>query len=228
MAVSEYDGDAEIIIYSDFKWDGSFIGHIDDFVVKIVESFPGVKYKMIKLKTPTFVGLVACHTIRDAYPSIIDELSEIFGFRKIGTHTVRWKKKLHIIYNMKQRYYPILKDYELHKRINKENLQDIIVFRCIMGLSCNWESSILRTKSGELVSHRNNVNSQKLHPVNISSAVMERCFVDEITDSLKRMKLLSIKETYSLRERIQLTINRIDPSLIWVENRIIDIIDKIV
>lgn len=205
-------------------WNGEHIGTLSPENIKLcikktyLISIEGQDYTIMMSRT------------NDGYPCIVDELANIFGFRKCGSNTVNYGKFRYVIYNIDD-LNPITIKSLTPKDITQEFkilVQDMLVFRLIMGVTNNNDSSLLLIDNNP-VSINNNRPKDSLtrsFPI-ISNAVINRWFIDDYKASLNR--ILCGRDLSEIRQEIQLVINRINCDLIFLENdivgRILSIID---
>ena len=83
-------------------------------------------------------------------PCIIDEIKPVFNLEKIGTHWCKFKGKTLIFYKIQMENGNILEDITLdnigYKVQLEPDVQKIFVFRELLGMSKNFESSIILRK----------------------------------------------------------------------------------
>jgi hypothetical protein len=215
-----------LLVIDELDWNGSWLGtYTDSIVIKTVKAYPfSICYIYIEglMETGTWV---AKHQSKSAYPCIIDEIKTVFGMVKIGTHSITIKGKLYIIYNtmgppmlLSNIQYSVTPEMKLQ-------VQDTFVFRMIVGLNCNFESSICIV-GGVPTSYRNRIDVNSDDGGAISNLMLNKWFTDSMRDSIKRM-IAPSSRTWTARQRIQAVINRIDPQLIWIDNVIFDQMMKI-
>lgn len=214
-------------------WDGSHLGTYDETVIlNKIKLYPCNIYSIyIKeyMKTPEWYAM---HKSNDKYSCIIDEIKPIMGLTKIGTHSINIGSSLYTIYRTNG-YPTLLKGLTIKTILNsfssvrlisssvyKMMVQDTFVFRMIVGLTSNCESSIMLV-DGIPSSYRNKMDTKKDDSPNMSPSVMDKWFVDSVEDSIKRFVAHSV-HTLTMRQSIQKVVKRLDPNLIWVENFILD------
>lgn len=206
-------------------WDGSHLGNIDEMVTEEKHARP---LKYLYLKGNGFDQWISYHKSDTLLPCIIDEMAPIFTIRKIGTHSARLNDKLIIIYNTPEEYGDISKyPRDLMTIDFKLRVQDVLAFRLFAGLGLNWPTSIV-IKGGYPCSYNNKVAKTGPNTTKISITTTCTMFVDDISDTKKRMNIDTPEEVFALQSQIQEIISRINKQLFWYENFIIDSINRLV
>ena len=121
----------------DFKWDGSEVGEISTFVLSQTRT---LKHLILHLKDGSRTYITKNY---GTIPLICDELKTIFKLDKIGRHTCNFYGKSCIIHRILGEEYS-LSDTVLNPPVDE--IKRVIIFRWVMGLSQNYESSILIRK----------------------------------------------------------------------------------
>lgn len=204
-------------------WDGSYLGSIDGRIGNVVKAFP---FKMADIRFDK-IYRVAIHPTKNAFPCVVDELAPLFGIRKIGTHTVTIKKILYAIYNVGPEAVN-LRDYKnpSYNYFFHQYVQDVFVFRLIIGLEFNTESSVI-VLDDKPASYRNRYDEPVVLESKISIAMTDRWFDEKgIGSSLERMIPGPDGVSY-IRPKIQKVIMRIDPNLIWLDGQMIALINRL-
>jgi hypothetical protein len=213
-------------IFSQSKWDGTYIGKIDDSVMEINLAKP---MNYFYLRYNSINQWVSYHKSDSELPCIIDELAPIFGIPKIGTHSAEFQGRLVIIYNTPIVYNDVTKYKKSEMTFEfRRQIQDVISFRLFMGLGMNWPSSII-VRDNIPCSYNNKIKT-KGEPLvtKISRSVTLSWFVDDIIDSKIRMGITEEEDNIALQEQITTVIYRINRQLIWFENYIIDSINRLI
>lgn len=202
-------------------WDGSYLGSYDNSIImNEVFSHP---YNVYGLMMPGTNYIIHCamHRSKDKYPCIIDEIKPHFGLVKIGTHSITISGILYIIYNTNG--VPLLlNDYRFGRYIPNEYkklVQDVFVFRMIVGLKTNFETSIMLVNN--VPSSYRNSSPDTDEPFNIPQSTQKQWFVDSISDSIYRLVSPS-ERTFYLCQKIQEVIYRIDKKMIWIQTSILN------
>ena len=135
-----------------FKWDGS---NITDFINNentIIEE--GVNEKKIywKITNGNFTEICLIRSSTNTLPCLIDELKEVFGLEKIGTHWFKFKSKNMILLKLIREKDYILEELSLDQlgfiKELEDDVQKIFIFREILGMSKNFEKSIILRNKG--------------------------------------------------------------------------------
>lgn len=210
----------------ELEWDGTWLGsYSDSIILNTVKSYP---FNISHIYIPQLMesGMwVARHQSKSVYPCVIDEIKSIFGMVKIGTHSITIKGKLYILYNTKGRPQLLSEtDCEMTDEM-KMRVQDVFVFRMIVGLNCNFESSICMI-NGIPTSYRNRVDVKEENDTSISNAMLKKWFVDSVGNSVRRM-IKPSGRTFTARQRIQALIEKLDQDLIWLDNVIFNMMMKL-
>ena len=215
-----------LFVIDDLEWDGSHIGDYDsDIILNTVAHYPYNMYLIYISNLMIEPRWVSMHKSDSKYPCIIDEIKTIMGITKIGTHSLLIKRTLYILYNVLS-YPKLLRDLDVNQIEGlylsqlKVKVQDTFVFRMIVGLSSNQESSIILV-NGCPSSYRNKIDLDEDKNPDISQIMVKKWFVDTIEDSIRRF-IYPSERTFHMRQRIQVVINRIDKDLIWIDNFIMD------
>lgn len=200
----------------ELKWDGSFLGKFSD---KHIEgkrnSFPFWLYK-INLSQDERPRRIWCaaHPAEDRYACIVDEAAPLFGLAKVGTHIIKVKSRLYIIYRIHGITPTVLQGLN-HKHVSssfKRQIQDVFTFRQIMGINMNYISSVVMV-GDRPASYRNRVKEEENTESTLTINLIENWFTDVIEDSMKR--LIEAGGGYSqIMDKLEKVILRVDPSLI--------------
>ena len=140
-----------------FKWNGS---NITDFINnKKIIIREAIYEKNIfwtiwdKTRNISDIGLVRSSS--NNMPCLIDEMKPAFGLEKIGTHWFKFGGKIMILSKVIFEDGSIVQELHLNQiKYNKKletEVQKIFVFRELLGLSKNFESSIILRKKGYFI-----------------------------------------------------------------------------
>lgn len=219
-------------------WDGTYLGKCEETcILGKLNTHPFKMYCLCIsgcITTPTWYPM---HQSKDAYPCIIDEIKTVMGLPKIGTHSLHIGNKLYILYNFHGHRPTLVSEVNLDMMTSKMSkqqynkfkttMQDAFVFRMIVGLTLNSNSSIALCQDGSPTSYRNKIDIKKDDK---SFEITEKCikewFVDTIQESVRRLIQPSVR-TSLMRVRIQEVVNRIDPEYVWVDSMIVERIIRI-
>jgi hypothetical protein len=204
-------------------WDGSYLGRFDkEDIISRKNMFPYNRYTVVvKMDGMSLTIDCTMATASNLYPCIVDEIKPILGLVKIGTHSVRYGKTLYIMYNMPYECRLLTED---EAKTGEEctdlkiMVQDTYVFRLVVGLGCNFDSSIALV-NGVPTSYRCTCDIKGDMAPDMSRKAQQFWFVDSVKDSIHRM-VACCGRSYTMRCKIQDVINRIDKSLIWLDNYI--------
>ena len=196
------------------RWDGSNLGDISNALVRIEP----VEYNKIGNKCILKIdGLTKCFIFlyKDDIPLILDEIKPIFGLEKIGRHKCTINKKKYILARLVDDKENVLDHItESHK---KEQAQDVIIFRHIMGLTSHkdfmWcrNSNVLSFRDVKIVYEKST----------ISNTLMKKYFDDIFPcDVLNRLVNHSVN-LFSREQKIQLMLSKIRSVVSRINNNLI-------
>ncbi len=232
LACSMYDANHIVMLYIEdvMCWDGSHLGDFkEDIVLDKMRYHP---YSLYNIHIPLYMQSpqwVLMHESKNKYPCVIDEIKPLFRLHKIGTHSIRIHSKLYIIYNIRANI-PLLLKYYIPERMDdifRRRIQDMFVFRMIVGLDCNCESSIIMINDvPSSLRNKLDIDSDD-KKLTISTSMYNKWFVDEISDSISRFMTKNYREE-RLREDIRKIIKRIDTELMWMDNYIYARMNRVV
>lgn len=212
------------IFAGNLPWDGSNLGDIDKLI--LLER-AGKPLNFLLLNLSGLARWVTYHRNKNLLPCIIDEIAPFFGIKKVGTHSAFYKGYRIIIYDTPGVYNDISQiSPELLTKELKQKIQDVMVFRVFTGLYLNNHKNII-IKDHQLCPYNNRISLKLSDVSRISLTSMLEWFVDDIGDSKLRMGI-DEDDIIHLRVKIEGVILRIDKELIFYENYIIQLINRIV
>ena len=218
-----------ITIMPDYlPWNGTHLGsYTEDIIKSHVESEP---YDMFLVEIPKYDdGAIWCtmQKSKSLYPCIVDEIKYVLTLTKIGTHSLYIGGKLHILYNIRNP--TLLTKYEMHPSLSevlfKQAIQDVYVFKMIVGCGHMYDKSIL-VMGNIPTAYQITISCDNMDIDNIPKRVFDVWFIDQACNTVGRM-MRRYKRTEIIRDNLQRVINSIDKSFIWLENLIIQKLMKI-
>lgn len=213
---------------SKLEWNGTFIegkvvGETGDGTIKVFQIDVGDNEIINAIVAPY-----------NPLSVIADELKPYFGLEKTGTHLIKIKSRVRLLYRMTSSFdEPILSYIDLeNKGKYLHSIQKLLVYRDIFGVNPNTVNGI-RIRSGSFAVSYNdkfgiNVKSNKVNIGVMSQTTLKRWFDDEITtpdDVFRHMMLMKynridIDLANYLRAATESVINRIDSSHMWFSNHV--------
>ena len=141
------------------NWDGSDITKlINDNKTIIREAiYQKITYWVIEffINEEKFKETCIVRSSTTILPCLIDEIKPVFKLEKIGTHSFKFKGKIFILVKTEMENNNILQEITLdkigYKQQIEEEVQKIFIFRELLGMSKNFESSIILRKKGYYV-----------------------------------------------------------------------------
>jgi len=140
------------------EWNGTFLGEFDKNIIICEKTIETIRYVELNIDDKYFTCIIK--QSKDLFPCIVDELKHISNLSlKIGTHSLKIGSKLYIIYRpgIKDKF-PVyeytLADIENFSDVNMitnillanpifiQEIKKIFTFRELIGLTCNYDSSI--------------------------------------------------------------------------------------
>lgn len=205
-------------------WDGSSLGIIDKIVL-LERSGKPLNFLLLNLWGQA--RWVTYHRNKNLLPCIIDEIAPYFNIEKVGTHSAFYKERQIIIYDTPGVYNDAsqIKPNLLTKEV-KQKIQDVMVFRIFTGLYLNSHKNVI-FKDGHFRPYNNKISLNLSDVTRLSLVSMLEWFVDDIADSKSRMGI-DEDDIIHLRIKMEKVILRIDKELIFYENYIIQLINRLV
>jgi len=222
-----------------FKWDGSYLGRINNRNILEQVIYAGVKYWRIEILGHRKVCIF--RSIANNTPCICDELKTYFSLPKLRTHTVMYhsKKYLLIEARLDSRGH-IIEEITIDRVDPNKNaefvrrVQEVFVFRELFGLIMSRDRSVVVRWSDKsyippypVSFYESDMRPHDDHVV-ISSTVEKKWFGDTSIDDVIRSMLKikdnkdAIERIFTLKNNIEKTIERIDRDMIWMVQPIVD------
>ncbi len=157
-----------------FKWDGSFLGEFSQDVILNCTESEKLKYVELKIWAYRTFGILVSSKTPDLL-CIYDELKDLFGLMKTGTHSIKIKGKTYVLYraiysnpNLVSKNHEAVDDPEgpvsglqfdeelttgtldkwKHLTELKGQIKNLLAYRHLLGVSPNSESGIKIRKTG--------------------------------------------------------------------------------
>lgn len=154
----------------DLKWDGSDLGEISSFITEYEQHPDKVLY--IYISTNMCSVPARCYRDYGILPIILDELKPLFGIPKIGHHRANINGKPVLLSRVSSGGMLSLKQILGEKNSEPwfiEQVRKVYVFRWIMGMVSNFDSSI-----GIIVSHNNCLSVTSYKDTKIEPSKMKK------------------------------------------------------
>lgn len=206
-------------------WDGSYLGDLDKFITSSVNEFDLVRITFRGLYYGSEKNLKAqVYKYSDNVPLIIDELKMVFGMAKVGRHVATIEGKHYLL--CQDGLECQLSEYKELLPIDKELKHSIArcyVFRWIMGLTLNTDSSIrMRINKFGTYAHSYREVGIKYTTSKITSIAVKSWFVDECEVEQIVKEFVNNRPHIEIRMNIESIIRRIDPEYVWMISYILD------
>jgi len=228
----ELENNSLFIFPLELKWNGEYLGEMNKSNILSEFSSNGKNIWTLNFIDRNVMYITAISLL----PCINDEILELFGFYKMGTHCVKYGNKLYILYKLEERDVLLEDNTNLVTNSCRNNIQKIIAMKSKLGWSKFEEFHIMLRWIPTLNDyvpiplHENTVGNFKLH-------ITQKLYLkwtgnqDNIDDIIFRNVLLSIKDKtgevksligncFQLIGKIELCITRIEPELIYIINDI--------
>ena len=213
-------------------WDGSHLGKIEDRDIVSKTSGPRPFSTLtFRFQEQTYQCWVK--RISTLQATLIDELKPLFGLAKLGTHSIFVKSRLYLLVRPFTGPHCQLDEIRFSpSRSFREQVQLIFAFRHVLALSCSFESSIqVRSVYGLSypISFRDGtMNFWSTRPI-LPGTILKKWFKydhESIRETLLRALDIDVTRltAFMLRFRtsLEVTILRLDKSLIWTSNYILE------
>lgn len=147
------------LVKNPFVWNGTFLGKFDQSILKNETGYNGLRYVLLEIQGFKAHGILVSSTALTPADllCIYDELKEIFGLVKTGTHSITINSKTYVVYRAifsnNIQFDESLSDDVLHKYHHLEEdlkfkVMNLLAYRHLLGVSPNSESGIKIRKSG--------------------------------------------------------------------------------
>lgn len=205
------------------QWNGSYLGSYSKEVIISEEKYKNARYWNLQLPNDVNFTCLAI-PFKNALPCIIDELKSLFGPLRIGTHHITIDNHHYILTTGTKAEYQVLDSYEgPYSLLLTLQIQEILAFREIIGLTSNTEKSIIIRDKTPISVHEINLTMPRLLDGQcvLPSSILSKWFPGK--DDLRKAILRIVRpnlddptETLAnLRNVISDIINRVDKDYIW-------------
>lgn len=154
----------------ELKWDGSDLGEISSCISEYEQHSDKVLY--IYISTNTSIVPARCYRDYGILPIILDELKPLFGIPKIGRHRATIDGRPVLLSRVSSGGMLSLKQIPEEKSTESwiiEQVRKVYVFRWIMGMISNFDSSI-----GVIVTHNNCLSVTSYKDTKIEPSKMKK------------------------------------------------------
>lgn len=233
------------VVENPFIWNGTFLGKFDESVIINETSYCGLRYVLLNIKGFKTYGILVSSTALTPADllCIYDELKEIFGLVKTGTHSLTIKSKTYVVYRAiftnNIQFDELLSDDVLNKYKHLEDLKtkvkNLLAYRHLLGVSPNSESGIKIRKSGTglifpislndkfTVDKKEGVIKNGLRTMSDKNFAKWFPVGDSFADTIKKMLYFKTEDDIpemvdKIRDKIEEIVNRINKEFIWLEN----------
>lgn len=229
-----------------FRWDGSDITNIISGCDIYTGNFNKLKYWIIHFNEHDNdhdndkIGdndhdkeICIVRTSKNTLSCLVDEIKSVFNLEKIGTHWCKINGKIYILFKCvydKNGYIKeetTLSNFDNILLLNKDKIQEVFVFRELLGVTCSYESSIIVRENKIPISfYEPNMTTEDVKV--IPGTVLDKWFEDTSIDQVvKRLcKINNIDELpmvlYELRNKLEKIIERVDKRAITYKDCIMN------
>ena len=217
-----------------FKWDGT---NITDIIKKseIYEAkYNKKRYWVIKHGNVTETCMVK--PCKSSITCLIDELKPVFGLIKIGTHWFVHKGKMKILLKTVKTKEGHIKEeitlnqIEVYTSLMILQIQEIFVFRELLGITCSYESSIVIRESRRNVypisfyEPNMTMEDKKIIPYTVLDKWFKNISMNDVAKRLLKIhKIDRLGEVlHDIRSKIDKVIERVDRRTISYKNCILN------
>lgn len=227
----------KIIRINPFLWDGSYLGLITNR--NIIDQIEYMDQRYWKLNLFGHIQICIIRQIADSSPCISDELKELFGLPKIGSHMIKYFNKFYLLLKPKiNNKGEIIKETSIAEIVSTTNqlfinqVQDIYLFRDVLGMTkTNDNSIIIRCSNQKYIQpYPISFYENKIKPASdkqiIPTTVIAKWFGEyTLNDSARRIfnvsKISEIQEKCgNIYYQLNLIIERVDKNALWLTTHI--------
>ena len=211
------------------NWDGTDITiFINNPKIKIREAtYQKTTYWVIDDVEKSKQEICIVRNSTNILPCIIDEIKPVFGLEKVGSHSCKFKGRILILLKLVMEEGNILQELSLDKigyksQIEKD-VQKIFIFRELLGMSKNFESSIILRKKGYFIKpisfYDPNMSPGNIKTV-LPNTILEKWFKDTDLDKvvLKMFNVNKVENINSvlleLKSKLDKIVERVNPDAI--------------
>ncbi len=210
-----------------FKWNGSDITNFINDERTVIEEATNEKNKYWKITNGKKSEICLIRSSTNTQACLIDEIKPVFKLEKIGTQWFKFKGKNMILLKPHIEKNYVVEDLSLDELgFNKEietEVQNIFIFREILGMSKNFEKSIILRNKGFYIKpisfydpNMNPIHEGKVIPETIINKWFKNTDLDEAV--LKLFKIDKLEDITNLLLNLKTKLDeiflRVDPNLI--------------
>ena len=222
-----------IIKNNPFVWDGSYLGVMTDMNIKDRIRFMNLKYWQISLFGHTQICII--RQVTTSCPCISDELKILFGLSKLGTHRVRYHKKMYVLIKPRiSRQREIIRETSISNIDFTDNsafvsqVQDVYLFRDVLGLTkTNDNSIIIRWPDQSYIPpyplsfYENKIRPHDTEIIVPGTAIKKWFGGGTLNDAARRIfRIEKIDEVPTrliyIQEQLNAVIERVDREAVWM------------
>jgi hypothetical protein len=211
-------------------WNGQMLGDITPFFVsceKTLEGYSILSFHALNVRREPFICRAKAYKYENSIPLLIDELKPVFGISRVGRHAVQLKTFFLLLCRHDESEttlpeYSKMYPATLADPISLREIRKVFVFRLLMSLSRNIESSVW-VRSSEysgctFISYRD-VKVDHLSESNtysLAQTVVTKWFGGDwgLIDSIV-VDMLGGRTISEIRTEIMEIIRRVDKELVW-------------
>ena len=221
-----------------FVWDGSYLGMVTD--LNIIERFEveGLKYWSISLFGHVEICII--RPILTNSPCISDELKVLFGLSKLGTHRVKYRRKMYILIRTRSTDDGnICLETDLSQIHTKDpvfvgQVQDTYLFRDVLGLTKSTDKSLVlrhpkqRYLAPYPVSFYENMmrpdDTKLIVPATVTDKWFDGVTLNDVARRIFRVEKMEDVQAriIYIQDQLNLIIERVDRDAVWMIRPIIE------
>jgi hypothetical protein len=217
------------------SWDGSFLGYFDESIYIVSCK----RYEIITLQMPHLTTTIACKMQKgkDAFPIIVDNLKNVFGLTRRGTHCIMINHQLYTLFYVptivKNGYLEVVNEtslsvcksmiYNNHELI--DTVQQYLFFHDLFGINCRGLSNIVFIGDDSKIL----INSK---PEKMTPTIRKKLFNplkltgigvavhQKVLNSCDFTVLSNLFSTPEIYHEIILVIGKIDKNYLWLADHL--------
>lgn len=219
-------------------WDGTFLGTFEPSVILAEKKSGKKRYVELKLGNDRFIARMQ-KSKHPSFSNLVDELKAVFGLPKWGTHRLIIGSQLYLLLRLTFREdgyileYPNLKETNIIRTEQfLKQVQEVLVFRDLLALSCTSETSLYIHQGHPISSHETGFQVNALtNGKTVLSPRLLKVWFEETNPKTVLCRLLGIvwplpqvsditELLIKKRSEIEAIIKRVDPQLIYLSRTI--------
>lgn len=229
--------DSSSALWTSLLWDGSYLGEFPKHCLKAkITVVNGFTFQIVKTDTFTTRCLLKCPR-NTSVPCILDELKECFGLTKLGTHRIKIRGRMYIMYRCTLDDVPLTKvpKAKITPTIEAE-MRRLIAYRFLLCISHTQNTSFLLRGRGTCFIPYSFVEPQTLidqHTVDPSETFVKRWFGEkEFHKDVMKIIPKKICEDWTsflcrFRTIIEEKIEQVDSDYVWITAHLVEKIAKL-